>query len=160
MLKFGSADLDVHQGNGQQRSKLHFGDTETFVVDVYNADVFPRDHQARYAIDVERRMRSGQATEAYLTTVREALEEAFQRCSPPPQLLVYNAGTDILNGDPLGLFHVSPSGVIERDEIVMTAALRHGVPVVMLLSGGYTDASTRCIADSLENIDRRFWVFH
>lgn len=148
----------MHQGNGYQRSKLHFKDSQTFIVDVYNADVFPRDHHARSAIDVERRLRSGVETEAYLTAVREALEEAFQRCQPPPQLIVYNAGTDILDGDPLGLLHVSQSGVVERDELVMAAALRHGVPVVMLLSGGYTRASTPCIVHSLENIHRRFGV--
>ena len=60
----------------------------------------------------------------------------------------------MLAGDPLGLWAVSAEAVRQRDELVFRAALEHGVPVVMLLSGGYTPASTPCIAASIESLMR------
>lgn len=92
----------------------------------------------------------------YLDAVKGALPEAFRRCHPPPQLIVYNAGTDVLAGDPLGLLRVTEEGVLRRDEAVFAAAMEHRVPIVMLLSGGYTKDSTPCIARSIENLAARF----
>ncbi len=40
-------DLDVHQGNGYERDKLHFGDQDTYLVDVYNGWIYPRDETAK-----------------------------------------------------------------------------------------------------------------
>lgn len=59
-------------------------------------------------------------------------------------------------GDPLGGLAVSQAGVVERDETVWRAALEHGVPILQLLSGGYTKASTPCIASSVENLFAKF----
>jgi histone deacetylase 11 len=98
----------------------------------------------------------GTSDEEYLTKLAAALDEAFQKCQPPPQLLVYNAGTDILAGDPLGGLNVSENGVLKRDEMVFQAALKHGVPVVMMTSGGYSKDSAPCIAHSIENLVQKF----
>jgi histone deacetylase 11 len=149
-------DLDVHQGNGHERSKLRAADPHTFTVDVYNADIYPRDTAAKAAIDVDVPLRSGTSDEEYLAAVAAAVHTAFERCAPPPDLLVYNAGTDVLGGDPLGLLRVSERAVVERDAAVFAAALARRVPVVMLLSGGYTAASTPAIAASVANLVRRF----
>jgi histone deacetylase 11 len=43
----------------------------------------------------------GTADEAYLTKLQQALDAAAV-LMPQPQLIIYNAGTDILAGDPLG----------------------------------------------------------
>jgi len=52
---------------------------------------------------------------------------------------------------------VSEEGIVARDEAVFETALsRFGVPIILVLSGGYTKASTPCIARSLENLMRRF----
>ena len=59
-------------------------------------------------------------------------------------------------GDPLGYLDVSPAGVRQRDLMVWRAALEHRVPVVQLLSGGYTQASTTCIADCIEALFKEF----
>lgn len=59
-------------------------------------------------------------------------------------------------GDPLGYLVVTPAGVQERDEMVWRAALEHRVPIVQVLSGGYTQASTPAIADSLTNLFSTF----
>ena len=48
------------------------------------------------------------------------LERSFNAFSP--DILIYNAGTDILDGDPLGCLSITPEGIIERDEIVFRFA--------------------------------------
>lgn len=65
---------------------------------------------------------------------------------------MYNAGTDILKGDPLGYLSISPQGIIIRDEIVFKKARQRGIPIVMLTSGGYQKKTARIIATSILNL--------
>lgn len=69
--------------------------------------------------------------------------------------MVYNAGTDILDGDPLGLLSVSAQGIITRDEIVFKRARLNRIPIVMLTSGGYTKKTARIIANSIINLQEK-----
>ncbi|EFN54902.1 hypothetical protein CHLNCDRAFT_23994, partial [Chlorella variabilis] len=148
-------DLDVHQGNGVERCKQHFGEEgETFIVDVYNRRAYPWDAEAKQAIDVQRELLPGTGDGEYLEAVVSALRQAFSEFQP--DLLIYNAGTDILEGDPLGLLSVSAEGVVRRDQMVWQAALEHSVPIVQVLSGGYTRRSTPCIASSIQNLFSTF----
>lgn len=55
-----------------------------------------------------------------------------------PELIIYNAGTDILKNDPLGGINISELGIMKRDEFVFTLAREtYQIPIVMLLGGGY-----------------------
>jgi acetoin utilization deacetylase AcuC-like enzyme len=63
--------------------------------------VFPADNEARTAIDVERRLHCGCTSEEYLRALTSALCEADE-CGETPDLVIHNAGTDILDQDPLG----------------------------------------------------------
>ena len=58
------------------------------------------------------------------------IEKAFQEFTP--NLVIYNAGTDILSGDPLGRLNISRDGVLERDAIVFQMAKHNDIPIVML----------------------------
>ncbi|XP_065016900.1 histone deacetylase 2-like isoform X1 [Musa acuminata AAA Group] len=64
-------------------------------------------------IIVQQKKESGTKTKEYLDKLDEALEVA--RNDFDPELVVYNAGTDVL-GDPLGRLKVCPDGVSTRDE--------------------------------------------
>ena len=72
-----------------------------------------------------------------------------------PQLIIYNAGTDILDGDPLGNLKISPEGVVIRDEKVFRFAKDQNIPLVMMTSGGYMKSSARVIADSITNLSQK-----
>lgn len=148
-------DLDVHQGNGIARDKLKFEDSNLFIVDVYNRFIYPQDTMAYAGIDVSEPIGMHEKDASYLATVRRALERAFAAFTP--DLLIYNAGTDVLAGDPLGMTDVTPAAVVERDELVFREAFDRNVPVSMLLSGGYTKPlSARVIADSICNLYAKF----
>ncbi|KAL4452011.1 hypothetical protein ABPG75_007673 [Micractinium tetrahymenae] len=147
-------DLDVHQGNGVGRDKLQAGDQDLYIVDAYNCRAYPWDEEAKQAINQRVELEPGTGDEEYLAGVAGALGSAFAEFSP--DLLIYNAGTDVLDGDPLGRLRVSEAGVVERDRLVWAAAAQHRVPVLMLLSGGYTRASTPVIARSIQALFEQF----
>ena len=71
-----------------------------------------------------------------------------------PDIIFYNAGTDVFAKDPLGGMGISAEGIIKRDAFVHTIALQRSIPTVMVLSGGYTKDSSRIIGKSIENLMR------
>ena len=76
--------------------------------------------------------------------------------SEPVRLAVYNAGTDVYEGDPLGLLNVSAEHVQQRDLYVVEQLRQREIPVVMLLSGGYSRRSYQLVFNSVDQFLRRF----
>lgn len=62
-------------------------------------------------------------------------------------LIFYNAGNDILAGDPLGGMDVAYGDVISRDKYVINQLNQLGIPTVIMTSGGYTKRSHEIIAE-------------
>ncbi|KAF8406903.1 hypothetical protein HHK36_006024 [Tetracentron sinense] len=144
-------DLDAHQGNGHERDFSN--DRRVYILDVYNPEIYPYDYEARRYINQKVEVVSGTSTNEYLKQLDKALEVAGRMFDP--ELVVYNAGTDILDGDPLGRLKVSPDGVTSRDEKVFRFAKEKNIPLVMLTSGGYMKSSARVIADSIVNLSKK-----
>ena len=90
----------------------------------------------------------------YLEALREHLPAALDRCHP--DLVVYNAGSDILWSDPLSRLFLTAEEMAERDLYVVTEVRERGVPLAMVLSGGYGPASWEAHARSIEGILVRF----
>ncbi|XP_036324669.1 histone deacetylase 11-like [Rhagoletis pomonella] len=141
-------DLDAHQGNGHERD-FH-DNNKVFILDMYNASIYPRDHEAKLAIRCAVELRPRTADEIYLRKLKRSLKHSLNEFRP--DLLVYNAGTDVLLGDPLGLLSITPEGVMERDQFVFATCREQRIPIVMLLSGGYLKSSAKVIADSIVNL--------
>ncbi|CAL9231629.1 unnamed protein product [Arabidopsis halleri] len=144
-------DLDAHQGNGHETDLGD--DNRVYILDMYNPEIYPFDYRARRFIDQNVEVVSGTTTDEYLRKLDEALEVASRNFQP--ELVIYNAGTDILDGDPLGLLKISPDGITSRDEKVFRFAREKNIPLVMLTSGGYMKSSAKVIADSIENLSRQ-----
>lgn len=124
-----------------------------YILDMYNAGIYPFDFEAKRYIDQKVELASGTKTKEYLDKLDEALEVARNNFNP--ELVVYNAGTDILDGDPLGRLKISPDGVMTRDEKVFRFARERNIPLLMLTSGGYMKSSARVIADSIINLSKK-----
>ncbi|XP_076469120.1 histone deacetylase 11-like isoform X2 [Babylonia areolata] len=141
-------DLDAHQGNGHERDFME--DRRVYILDIYNRGIYPHDGFAKRAI--KRRVELEHFTEdkEYLSLLRKHLEGALNEFTP--DVIVYNAGTDILDGDPLGNLSISAQGIIERDQIVFQKARTRGIPVMMVTSGGYMRETARIIANSILNL--------
>lgn len=153
--KFMIVDLDAHQGNGHETD---FGDdADVYILDIYNKDVFPHDEAAKQGIDMQVELDSFTGDAEYLAKTGKALDAALDAFKP--DMIIYNAGTDILAGDPLGGLDVSAKAVSKRDEMVFRRARRDGIPIVMLLSGGYQQTNAATIADSLLNLRAQMGLF-
>lgn len=44
-----------------------------------------------------------------------------------PEFIIYNAGTDCMEGDPLGRLGITAEGIIQRDEIVFQHCLKTSI---------------------------------
>jgi histone deacetylase 11 len=139
-------DLDAHQGNGV--CAIFRDDPELRIFDVFNGDIYPYgEEDLKERIDCATALEMESGDEAY----EQALQKlpAFLEQNLPAQLLIYNAGSDIVSGDRLGGLAISPHALLERDRKVIGWARQLGLPTVFLPSGGYTEQSYRLVADSL-----------
>lgn len=143
-------DLDAHQGNGHERDFLD--DSRVYIMDVYNRHIYPGDGFAKTAIKRKVELDWGTDDTEYLQKVELHTEGALNEIRP--DIIIYNAGTDVLDGDPLGGLAISPQGIVKRDEIVFKAARKRGIPILMVTSGGYQKKTARIIADSILNLQR------
>ncbi|XP_053679702.1 histone deacetylase 11 [Anopheles nili] len=141
-------DLDAHQGNGYERDLMDDGGV--FIMDMYNYRIYPHDHSAKLAIRRAVELKPHTEDAEYIRKLKQCLHQSLTEFEP--NFIIYNAGTDVLKGDPLGLLDITPEGVIERDEIVFRSAIERSIPLVMLLSGGYLRSSARVIANSIINL--------
>ncbi|XP_043827983.1 histone deacetylase 11 isoform X2 [Dromiciops gliroides] len=141
-------DLDAHQGNGHERDFMN--DNRVYIMDVYNRNIYPGDGFAKRAIKRKVELDWGTGDTEYLRKVEEHVEGALNE--QLPDVMIYNAGTDILEGDPLGGLSISAEGIVKRDELVFRAARNHNIPIFMVTSGGYQKHTARIIADSILNL--------
>lgn len=142
-------DLDAHQGNGLAR--IFFDDPNVHILDMYNQQVYPQDAMAKKRINCNLPLDSGMNDQDYLGILKENLP-VFLKQIEKPKIVFYNAGTDIYTEDLLGRLKVSEQGILERDRFVFQTVTELGIPLVMVLSGGYTQDSYRLIADSVSMV--------
>lgn len=150
-------DLDAHQGNGV----CHFyrDDTNVFVFDMYNASIYPAlDVAAADRVDCGVRMDSRWPSEAYLHGLTNLLPPFLDSVtrSQPVELAIYNAGTDVYEGDELGGLNVTAEHILERDLFVIDQLRQRDLPTVMLLSGGYSRESYKHVAASVSGLIKRY----
>ncbi|XP_045440109.1 histone deacetylase 11 isoform X2 [Pipistrellus kuhlii] len=136
------------KGNGHERDFM--GDQRVYIMDVYNRHIYPGDRFAKQAIRRKVELEWGTEDDEYLNKVERNLKRALQE--HPSDVMVYNAGTDILEGDRLGGLSISPQGIVKRDELVFRVARGCQVPILMVTSGGYQKRTARIIADSILNL--------
>ena len=143
-------DLDAHQGNGHEEILGESSQVDIF--DIYNGSpgFYPSDSYAAQFITYNHPVAHYTNDEEYLSILKTELPKAFEQTKP--DFIIYNAGTDIYECDPLGSLSVSRVGIIERDEFVFNLAKEHNIPIIMVLSGGYTQESAGIISDSIINL--------
>ena len=141
-------DLDAHQGNGHE--SICADDPNVYIYDVYNKDVYPHDESAKKHITFDHPVGSGITDDVYLSLLEGSFPDAINKTKP--DLIIYNAGTDVYEHDPLGRMRITKNVIIKRDELVFQVAQKNSIPILMVLSGGYTKASVDIIGESVVNI--------
>ncbi|AOX99215.1 histone deacetylase [Jeongeupia sp. USM3] len=132
-------DLDVHQGNGT--AAILAGDPALYTFSMHGAGNFPFQKE-RSDHDVE--LPDGSGDDAYLSRLAHELPGLF--AASWPDLVIYLAGADAYAGDRLGRLALSQPGLAERDEMVLQACRRYGVPAAITMGGGYAVPITDTVA--------------
>ncbi len=125
-------DLDVHQGNGTAR--IFEGDDDVFTFSMHGAHNYPF-HKERSRLDVE--LTDGTGDDDYLVILARHLDDVFGRARA--DVVVYIAGADPYHGDRLGRLKLTFDGLRARDALVFGACHARGIPVAMVLGGGYAE---------------------
>jgi acetoin utilization deacetylase AcuC-like enzyme len=123
-------DLDVHQGNGTAR--IFADDPEVFAFSMHAERNYPF-RKERSRLDVE--LPDGAEDLDYLGLLARHLEPVLDEARP--ELVVYVAGADPYRHDRLGRLALSMDGLARRDALVFDACRRRGLPVAVVLGGGY-----------------------
>jgi acetoin utilization deacetylase AcuC-like enzyme len=123
-------DCDVHQGNGTAR--IFAGDSTVFTFSVHGAKNFPF-HKEPSDLDIALPDGSGDA--AFLEAVRFGVSRAVELAEA--NLAIYIAGADPFVGDRFGRLAMTKAGLAERDRWVLEHCLRKGLPVAVVMGGGY-----------------------
>jgi acetoin utilization deacetylase AcuC-like enzyme len=131
-------DLDVHQGNGT--AALCQTDSDVFTFSIHSENNYPA-RKERSSWDIA--LMDGTTDEQYLDILAQALPRLLDRFSP--DLILYQAGVDVLAGDRFGKFSLTMAGVGERDRLVCEFARRAGLPLVVTLGGGYARDINRIV---------------
>lgn len=141
-------DLDAHQGNGFEA--IFKKDPKVDVFDMYNGDIYPMDLVAAQFIRWKYALPSGTGEIEYISMLQNNLPQAIAQSQP--DLIIYNAGTDPYEKDPLGGLRISAAGLVLRDEFVFRQATQARIPIMMVLSGGYHPDSASIIGSSINNL--------
>jgi acetoin utilization deacetylase AcuC-like enzyme len=132
-------DTDVHQGNGT--ASIFADDPTVFTFSIHGRNNFPF-HKERSDLDVE--LEDGTGDGAYLAALEAGLDRALDAAEA--DFAVFVSGADPHEGDRLGRLAVSREGLLARDRLVFERCRRAGLPVAVVMAGGYG----RNVADTVE----------
>lgn len=122
-------DLDVHQGNGT--AAIFAGDPSVFSLSVHGQKNFPF-HKERSSLDIS--LADGTGDDVFLQAVRDGV---WQALSFQADLVYYIAGADPFEEDKLGRMKVTKAGLAERDRFVLSTCRGAGLPLAIVMGGGY-----------------------
>jgi acetoin utilization deacetylase AcuC-like enzyme len=138
-------DLDVHQGNGT--AAIFARDAKVFTASMHEEANYPF-VKPPSSLDVG--LSRGITDTAYLGHLERVLDRVLAFM---PDLLMYLAGADPYEDDQLGGLALTAAGMRRRDRMVFQAARSAGVPVVVVLAGGYARRVEDTVALHVATID-------
>jgi acetoin utilization deacetylase AcuC-like enzyme len=132
-------DLDVHQGNGT--AEICAGDERVVTYSMHGARNYPF---VKASSDLDVPLDDGLDDAAYLTALERTLPPLFAAVAP--DVVLYQAGVDVLDGDRFGRLALSQAGVVARDRTVAALCRDAGTPLATTLGGGYHAEIERTVA--------------
>jgi acetoin utilization deacetylase AcuC-like enzyme len=124
-------DLDVHQGDGT--AAIFQNDDSVFTFSMHcEAQPYPSILQKS---DLDVPLPAGCDDKLYLETLKGILPGLLEKVQP--EMVMYNAGTDVHTDDSLGKMALSNDGILARDRLVMKLCSEAGTVVAAAIGGGY-----------------------
>jgi len=131
-------DLDVHQGNGT--AAIFEQTPEVFTFSMHGERNYPL---AKMRSDRDVPLHDGVGDAEYLATLRHHLPEVLEASAA--DIAFYVAGVDVAAGDRYGKLALSEEGIRLRDRCVIDAVRSRGMPLVIVLAGGYASTRARTV---------------
>lgn len=137
-------DLDVHQGNGN--SSILKEEKEIIITSLHGEHNYPfRKVPSTYDYPLPNFCQDQQ----YL----DVLEQALKQCEKHSfDIILYQAGVDVLESDKLGKLSLTLEGVSRRDKMVFDWAASRRLPIALALGGGYTQPMEDTITAHLNTL--------
>ena len=129
-------DLDVHQGNGT--AAIFETDDEVFTFSMHGERNYP---VAKMRSNLDVPLKDGVGDAEYLDTLQGVLPSVLDRARA--DLVFYLAGVDVAAGDRYGRLALTEEGIRRRDRCVIEAVRGRGLPLVIVLAGGYAASRAR-----------------
>ncbi len=123
-------DCDVHQGDGT--ASILKEQPSIFTCSIHCEKNFPA-RKAKSDLDVE--LPIGLGDQDYLDVVEKTLHRLLNEFKP--SLMIYDAGVDVYEKDPLGLLNISLEGIRNREYLVLEMCQKKSIPVATVIGGGY-----------------------
>ncbi|MCA9424128.1 MAG: histone deacetylase [Candidatus Omnitrophica bacterium] len=128
-------DFDVHQGNGT--ASIFEEDPSVYTFSVHGERNYPiRKSKSDRDVGLPDQVGDDGYLEALQLHLPEVIEEA------DPDLICYLAGVDVVEGDRFGRINLTREGLRRRDRFVLETVKQTGIPLTLLLSGGYAKTPT------------------
>ncbi len=128
-------DLDVHQGNGT--AAIFEGVGQVLSFSMHGEQNYPA-RKMRSCLDIA--LPSGVGDAAYLDSLHGHLPAVLES---QPEIVFYLAGVDVAAGDRYGKLKLTEQGISSRDRAVIEAVRARGIPLVIVLAGGYAESRVR-----------------
>jgi len=123
-------DCDVHQGNGT--AAICADDPTIFAFSIHGEKNFPF---RKVAGDLDMGLPNDMGDEDYLQQMRRGVTYALEQSQP--DLAIFIAGADPYIGDRLGKLALTKAGLARRDQLVFDLCYERGIPVAVVMGGGY-----------------------
>jgi acetoin utilization deacetylase AcuC-like enzyme len=127
-------DLDVHQGNGT--AAIFEPQDEVYTFSMHGERNYPL---AKMRSNLDVGLKDGAGDAEYLGALRRHLPAVLDAADAG--IVFYLAGVDVAAGDRYGKLALTPEGIRARDRCVIDAVRDRGLPLAIVLAGGY--AATR-----------------
>jgi acetoin utilization deacetylase AcuC-like enzyme len=129
-------DLDVHQGNGT--AAIFESEAAVFTFSMHGERNYPL-AKMRSNLDVP--LEDGMGDTDYLDALRRHLPTVLDAADA--DLVFYLAGVDVAAGDRYGKLALTEEGIRQRDRLVIEAVRGRGLPLCIVLAGGYAPTRAR-----------------
>lgn len=126
-----SVDLDVHQGNGN--AAIMANNPDVFIFSMHGKKNYPF---IKPPSDLDIELDDSTGDDEYLSILDRTLPKLIDEFHP--DFIFYQSGVDVLATDNLGKLSLSMQGCHERDALVLHTAHQHGIPIAVVMGGGYS----------------------
>lgn len=143
-------DCDVHQGDGT--AAIFAEDPSVFTFSIHGQTNFPF---RKSASDLDIGLEDGASDDVYLSSLGEALQSIFNKRTSF-DFVFYLAGADPYHRDAYGHLGLTKEGLQMRDRLVFDACIEKGLPIAVVLAGGYAPDLHDVVDIHLNTIEQAF----